>query len=82
MHDTTLPVGGGPGGKDPIFVRKGQQVDYSVHVMHRLKHLWGEDADDFKPDRWVGRKPGWEYLPFNGGPRICLGREYLSLSVP
>ena len=44
--------------------------------MHRLKELWGDDAEDFRPERWVGRKPGWEYLPFNGGPRICLGREY------
>lgn len=74
--DTTIPVGGGPDGKSPIFVRKGQPVDYSVHVMHRRKDLWGEDADEFRPERWVGRKVGWEYLPFNGGPRICLGRMY------
>ena len=73
--DTTIPTGGGPDGKSPIFVRKGQPVEYSVHVMHRRKDLWGPDADEFKPDRWVGRKVGWEYLPFNGGPRICLGRE-------
>jgi len=72
--DTTIPVGGGPDGKSPIFVRKGQPVDYSVHVMHRRKDLWGPDADEFRPERWVGRKVGWEYLPFNGGPRICLGR--------
>jgi cytochrome P450 len=74
--DTTLPVGGGADGKAPVFVRKGQQVDYSVHVMHRRKDLWGDDADEFKPERWTGRKVGWEYLPFNGGPRICIGREF------
>ena len=72
--DTTIPSGGGPDGKSPILVRKGQPVDYSVHVMHRRKDLWGPDADEFKPERWLGRKVGWEYLPFNGGPRICLGR--------
>ncbi|KAI4151098.1 MAG: hypothetical protein LQ340_003693 [Diploschistes diacapsis] len=76
VRDTTLPVGGGEDGKSPVFVRKGQQVDYSVHVMHRLKSLWGEDADEFKPERWAGRKPGWEYLPFNGGPRICIGQQF------
>ena len=75
VRDTTLPRGGGPDGMSKIFVKKGQQVDYSVHVMHHLKELWGEDADEFKPERWIGRKPGWEYLPFNGGPRICLGRK-------
>ena len=73
--DTTLPVGGGADGKSPIFVKKGQMVEYSVYVMQRRKDLWGEDADDFKPERWLGRKSGWEYLPFNGGPRICLGRK-------
>ena len=76
VRDTTLPRGGGPDGMSKVFIRKDQQVDYSVHVMHRRKDLWGEDADEFKPERWVGRKPGWEYLPFNGGPRICLGRRF------
>jgi cytochrome P450 len=77
LKDTTLPRGGGSDGKGKIFVRKGQEVEYSVYVMHRLKRLWGEDAKEFKPDRWAERKPGEEYLPFNGGPRICLGRKYL-----
>jgi cytochrome P450 len=44
--------------------------------MQRRKDLWGEDAETFRPDRWDGRKPGWEYLPFNGGPRICLGQQF------
>ncbi|MCJ1412211.1 hypothetical protein MMC19_006304 [Ptychographa xylographoides] len=74
-RDTTLPRGGGPDGMSKIFVKKGQQVDYSVHLMHRRKALWGDDAEEFKPERWTGRKPGWEYLPFNGGPRICLGQQ-------
>ncbi|TKA70924.1 hypothetical protein B0A49_06300, partial [Cryomyces minteri] len=74
--DTSLPLGGGPDGRSPVYVRAGQQVDYSVHVMHRRKDLWGADADAFRPERWVGRRPGWEYLPFNGGPRICIGQQF------
>ncbi|KAF2176380.1 cytochrome P450 52A12 [Zopfia rhizophila CBS 207.26] len=76
LVDTTLPTGGGPYGTSPIYVRKGQQVDYSVYVMQRRKDLWGPDADDFKPERWNGRRSGWEYLPFNGGPRICIGQQF------
>jgi cytochrome P450 len=75
--DTTLPVGGGLDGTSPVFVKKGMQVEYSVHVMHRRKDLWGEDADEFRPERWgEGGKVGWDFLPFNGGPRICIGREF------
>jgi len=74
--DTTLPRGGGPDGNSPVYVRKGQEVNYIVHVMHHRKDIWGEDADEFKPERWEGRRPGWEFLPFNGGPRICLGQQF------
>ena len=76
--DTTLPLGGGPDGRSPIFVRKGTICSWNVYAMHRRQDYYGQDADDFRPERWLGEKglrPGWEYLPFNGGPRICLGRE-------
>lgn len=33
----------------------------------------------FRPERWedgtLHERIGWGYLPFNGGPRICLGRK-------
>ncbi|KAI1269457.1 cytochrome P450 [Xylariaceae sp. FL1019] len=74
--DTTLPTGGGPDGLSPIFVPNGTEVNYSVYVMQRRKDLWGHDANEFVPERWEGRKPGWEYLPFNGGPRICIGQQF------
>ncbi|KAF7846486.1 hypothetical protein BT93_L4250 [Corymbia citriodora subsp. variegata] len=73
MNDTVLPVGGGDDEKSPVFVPKGTLVTYTVWSMHRRKDLWGEDAEEFKPERWQSARPGWEYLPFNGGPRICIG---------
>lgn len=69
-HDTTLPVGGGPDGKSPFFVKKGQMVIYSVYTMQRRTDLYGEDAAEFRPERWETIRPSWQYLPFNGGPRI------------
>lgn len=45
--------------------------------MHRRKDIYGPDADSFRPERWEeNSKRGWSFLPFNGGPRICLGREF------
>lgn len=79
LNDTVLPVGGGPDGKSPIFVPKGRLVGWSLYAMHRRTDLFGEDAEKFEPDRWIGEKglrPSWEYLPFNGGPRICIGQQF------
>ncbi|KAF7712560.1 Uncharacterized protein PECH_005067 [Penicillium ucsense] len=74
--DTHLPVGGGPEGKDPIHISKGQEVMYSVYAMHRRKDIFGPDADEYRPERWEKLKPGWAYIPFNGGPRICIGQQF------
>ncbi|KAH6721361.1 cytochrome P450 [Leptodontidium sp. MPI-SDFR-AT-0119] len=75
-RDTTIPRGGGKDGKSKIFIPKGTAVDYSVHAMHHRKDLWGEDVEEFKPERWQNRRPGWDFLPFNGGPRICIGQQF------
>ncbi|KZL80721.1 cytochrome p450 [Colletotrichum incanum] len=75
-RDTTLPKGGGPDGLCSVFVKQGTEIGYSVYAMHRRKDIWGDDAEIFNPDRWADRKPGWDYLPFNGGPRICLRQQF------
>ena len=75
MVDTVVPLGGGPDGKSPIFIRKGMHFVWSAYTMHRRKDYYGEDAEKFRPERWETLRPGWEYLPFNGGPRICIGRR-------
>ncbi|KAF7596528.1 hypothetical protein BBP40_001401 [Aspergillus hancockii] len=71
-----LPVGGGPDGNAPVFVPKGCIVAYSVYSMHRREDFYGPDANEYRPERWADLRPGWEYLPFNGGPRICVGQQY------
>ncbi|KAK7531677.1 cytochrome P450 71A23 [Phyllosticta citribraziliensis] len=65
VRDTTLPTGGGPDGTAPVFVPAGTEVNFSTHVMHRRHDLWGPDADEFVPERWEKRRPGWTYAPFN-----------------
>ncbi|KAI4200693.1 MAG: hypothetical protein LQ348_001732 [Seirophora lacunosa] len=81
-----LPVGGGPDLKSPVYVAKGEGIAYSVYSMHRRPDFYGTDAELFRPERWnedlpMNKDPinaKWGYLPFNGGPRICLGSEYIS----
>lgn len=76
---TTLPRGGGEDGLSPILIRRGMAVGYCPYLMHRRTDLYGEDAHLFRPERWedgLERRVGWGYVPFNGGPRVCLGRKY------
>ncbi|KAJ5121706.1 Cytochrome P450 E-class CYP52 [Penicillium atrosanguineum] len=75
-RDTTLPRGGGEDGTSPIYIRKGRTVMYGTYVLHRRKDIWGQDAEIFNPDRWADRKVTWEYIPFNGGPRTCIGQQF------
>ncbi|KAI9695122.1 MAG: hypothetical protein M1820_008890 [Bogoriella megaspora] len=81
---TILPTGGGPDGKSPVLIPKGSAVAYSVYSMHRRPDLYGLDAELFRPERWDEDMPlkhdqswsKWGYLPFNGGPRVCLGMNF------
>lgn len=65
--DTTLPCGGGKDGNSKVFIPKGTIVEYSVFVVQRRKDIWGDDAEEFRPERWEGRKAGWDFLPVSFG---------------
>ncbi|KAK5995320.1 Cytochrome P450 monooxygenase himC [Cladobotryum mycophilum] len=80
-RDTILPYGGGKDGNSPLLVKKGNLVMYNVYSMHRDEQVFGPDPEDFVPERWSGLRPGWGYLPFNGGPRICIGQKFALLEA-
>ncbi|KAI4144861.1 MAG: hypothetical protein LQ341_002538 [Variospora aurantia] len=76
---TWLPRGGGPDGKSSILVPKGVGLGFVPYYMHRRKDIYGEDAMDYRPARWEGPELaniGWAYMPFHGGPRLCLGKDF------
>ncbi|KAI1073389.1 cytochrome P450 [Whalleya microplaca] len=81
IRDTVLPVGGGPDGKGPVAVRKGARVQLGTYYTHRRRDLWGDDANEFRPERWRGRRKGWDWTPFSGGPQICIGQGYSMTQV-
>ena len=60
----------------------GTYVFALIKAVHTDPTEWGEDAGEFKPERWLGRddhdgtgaadtRPYW---PFSTGPRDCPGR--------
>jgi cytochrome P450 len=50
--------------------------------MQRREDLFGPTVEDFNPDRWATWIPTpWTYVPFNGGPRICLGQNFALMEL-
>ncbi|KAJ7061664.1 cytochrome P450 monooxygenase pc-1 [Mycena amicta] len=67
----------------PLYIPAGSKIAYSIFIMHRRKDLWGPDAKEFSPDRFLDDrvktyllKNAFQFLPFNAGPRICLGQQF------
>ena len=48
-------------------------VAISILLLHHREDVY-PDPFAFRPERWLGRKPGtYEWIPFGGGTRRCLG---------
>ncbi|CAL4946146.1 unnamed protein product [Urochloa decumbens] len=68
-----------PGG---FSVGKGDIVFYVPYAMGRMEYLWGEDAEAFRPERWLDengefqQESPFKFTAFQAGPRICLGKEF------
>ncbi|KII92075.1 hypothetical protein PLICRDRAFT_36852 [Plicaturopsis crispa FD-325 SS-3] len=76
-QDDIVPTSAGAG----IHIQKGSFVHVPVEAFNLDKGVWGEDAWEFKPDRWddlpepVMQQPGLfsNILTFSAGPRSCIG---------
>lgn len=68
-EDTTL------GGQ---FVPKGTHIVIVPWAMNRSKELWGEDADQFRPERWEEGQgeSNYAFMTFLAGPRGCIGNVF------
>ncbi|XP_071689909.1 cytochrome P450 94B3-like [Rutidosis leptorrhynchoides] len=72
-HDDVLP--------DGTRVYKGNRVMYFPYGMGRMETLWGKDCLEFRPDRWFSElgdfkmESPYKFPVFQGGPRVCLGKE-------
>ncbi|KAL8724600.1 MAG: hypothetical protein Q9166_007857 [cf. Caloplaca sp. 2 TL-2023] len=75
LQDTVLPTGGGNDGTEPLFVKRGDVIETNFYAMHRDRDIWGDDADEFWPERWEMSHPPWAFMGFNGGPRTCPAQQ-------
>lgn len=78
-------------------IPKGTQIVLSPAALHRLKSVYGDDAEEFKPERWmdpasfseevqqsikfVTPDMAWAYVPFLMGPRNCIGSKFAIIEV-
>ncbi|WP_299751257.1 cytochrome P450 [uncultured Tateyamaria sp.] len=63
------------GKDDELFgrrIRKGDRVFLPICALHRHSLLW-EDPHAFRPERFEQRPARFTFLPFGGGPRVCIG---------
>lgn len=80
LVDSTLP---GAPGQPAVGCLKDDVVVYSTYSMQRRPDLYPPASDKFadpaifSPERWDHWSPKpWQYVPFNGGPRICVGQNF------
>eukprot|EP00439_Symbiodinium_sp_Y106_P040103 s4880_g4.t3 len=62
---------------DGTRVPRGAALIYMSYAMGRSKEIWGSDASEFRPERWLEleTKSPYENPVFHAGPRECLGKR-------
>lgn len=83
-RDTTL--------SDGTFIPKGTRVQIPSYALGRMTHVWGPDAAEFKPERWIEvdtstnkrtlrQVSAFQFPAFHAGPRICIGMRFAILEL-
>jgi cytochrome P450 len=60
------------------------RIHIPIFALHRNTRLW-EDPNAFDPDRFAADKvkarSRYAYLPFGGGPRVCIGASFATVEA-
>uniref|UniRef100_A0A2P2NZ20 Cytochrome P450 714C2-like n=1 Tax=Rhizophora mucronata TaxID=61149 RepID=A0A2P2NZ20_RHIMU len=64
-----------------IIIPKGMVIQIPIPIIHQDPDIWGSDAHLFNPGRFANGILGSSqsphaYMPFGGGPRICIGQHF------
>ncbi|KAG0017538.1 hypothetical protein BGZ82_000722 [Podila clonocystis] len=75
VQDDVLP--------DGTRIYAGEWFTWSSYVMGRSELVWGEDAKEYKPSRWIGtEKPSQgKFSSFHAGPRVCIGQQFATIEA-
>lgn len=71
---------------DQYFLKKDSVLLISGGNMHQLKNVWGDDADEFNPRRFLEPMRSKELHPaafraFGGGSTLCPGRHFATNEI-
>lgn len=71
-------------GVDDLIIPKGTNIWIDVVKMNHDSALWGEDVNEFRPERFKddiygGCNHKMGFLPFGFGGRMCVGRNFSTM---
>ncbi|MBE0688889.1 MAG: cytochrome P450 [Anaerolineae bacterium] len=70
---------------DGYAIPKGASLGMFPFATHRDPRWWGDDADQFKPERFAPEQEAQikkhAYLPFSTGPRVCIGNNFAMMEA-
>jgi len=59
-------------------------IQICIYLAHRHPDIW-ERPNEFLPERWadpsIDEIPKYAYLPFGGGPRVCVGNSFATMEA-
>ncbi|KAJ8761765.1 hypothetical protein K2173_004576 [Erythroxylum novogranatense] len=66
-----------------LHIPKGLSIWIPVLAIHHSEELWGKDANEFNPDRFMSKSfaPGKHFIPFAAGPRNCIGQTFAMMEA-